>query len=55
MNSKISIDDVDRANKIYGYAEFLLIGKMTALSRKQNLRKQIPIPVTLTENQKRLQ
>jgi len=54
LNCKLCSADVDRANYIYGKAECLLQGKMTAPPQSSNDSQQLPLPNTITKERRRI-
>jgi hypothetical protein len=47
-NTKVNIDDVNRAELIYGPASPLLQGKMTRIKPKTNKIEKIPLPLPIS-------
>ena len=54
-NSKVTIDDINRAELIYGPATPLLQGKMTRVHPPQIKIERIPLPLPIATHHKRLQ
>jgi hypothetical protein len=54
-NSSVTIDDINRAELIYGTATPLLQGKMTRIHPPQAKITKIPLPLPISENHKHLQ